>query len=548
MERPGTGHELWWEHAVVYQVYLRSFADGNGDGTGDIAGLRSRLDYVQSLGVDAIWVNPWYRSPMNDGGYDVSDYRQIDTLFGTIDEVRDLVDECRDRGIRLLGDLVPNHTSSEHEWFQAALASPKGSAERLRYHFRQGRGEGGESPPNDWQSIFGGPAWSVVADGDWYLHLFDVTQPDLNWSNQEVRAEFLEILRFWLDMGLSGFRVDVANGLAKDPDYIDVGEITNFRDPIWLTVEHPFADRPELQEIVEEWRAVIDEYPGSILAAEAWVASWDRLVRYLRPGRYHHAFNFFFLELPWDAGLLRGGIDQAIRAFNSAGAMPTWVLSNHDVVRHATRYALPQELVALDWLLDGDRSILDAGRGLRRARAAALLVMGLPGSVYVFQGEELGLPEVFDLPPGALQDPFWERSGHTNKGRDGCRVPLPWRRSGPSFGFGSAPGWLPQPEDWGILSVEAQLEDDDSTLNLYKAAIRLRRELGLAHAPLEWVEQQGDVIAYRRGGIVCQVNFGPVSVMPVPGRVIISSGDATRELPPDTAIWVQASGADAMSD
>lgn len=528
----------WWRHAVVYQVYLRSFADSDGDGIGDIGGLSSRLDYLVSLGVEAIWVNPWYQSPLNDGGYDVSDYRSIQPLFGTMKDARDLIEAARQRDLRVLIDLVPNHTSSEHAWFKAALRAPQGSPERSRYHFRQGRGEDGDSPPNDWQSVFGGSAWTQVPDGDWYLHMFDVTQPDLNWSNPEVRAEFLTVLRYWLDLGVSGFRVDVAHGKTKHPDYPDVGDIIDHLDPVWHHDVHPTWDRPEVHGIVEEWREVVDEYPGSILVAEAWVANWDRLARYLRPGEYHQAFDFLFLEAPWEAKTLRTRIDEALKATAAVGAAPTWALSNHDVVRHPTRYGLPQEVDAKAWLLGGDRSLLDEDLGLRRSRAAIMLLMALPGAVYLYQGEELGLPEVHDLPFEALEDPIWTRSGHTRKGRDGCRVPIPWARSGPSFGFGSGQAWLPQPATWAELSVEAQLDDNTSTLNLYRSAIRLRNELFGEEFPFQWIEKGENVIAFRRGGIVCMVNFGPKPIALPKGTTILASGPLSDELPAGGAVWI----------
>lgn len=516
-------------------MYLRSFADGNGDGTGDIAGLRSRLDYLVELGVDAIWVNPWYESPLNDGGYDVADYRSIHPLFGTLDDAHLLIKEARDRGIRLLVDLVPNHTSSEHEWFQAALASPPGSPERSRYHFRPGQGTNSEIPPNNWKSVFGGPAWTRLPDGEWYLHLFDPTQPDLNWSNLEVRAEFRDILRFWLDLGVSGFRVDVAHGKTKNPDYPDIGEMV---DQIDVGDDHPTWDRPELHEIVQEWRGVLDAYPGAMMVAEAWVANWTRLIRYLRPDEYHQVFDFLFLQSPWDATELGMRIDEGIRTTSQAGASPTWVLSNHDVVRHPTRYGLPFDVDAEAWLLDGDRSMLDRAKGLRRARAATLMVMALPGSVYLYQGEELGLHEVYDLPVDVLQDPVWDRSDHTRKGRDGCRVPIPWTDAGSSYGFGSDGAWLPQPDYWGTVSVEAQRGVDGSTLELYKTAVRLRRQLFRDDPAFEWQVWNPDVIAFSRGALLCLVNLGNETIPLPPGQVVLTSEPVEDELATDAAVWI----------
>lgn len=520
---------------MVYQVYLRSFADGNGDGTGDIAGLLSRLDYLEELGVDAIWINPWYESPLHDGGYDIADYRSIDPRYGTLDDARELFETAHKRGIRVLVDLVPNHTSSRHVWFQEALEAPPGSAERNRYHFRKGRGADGQLPPNDWESVFGGPAWTRVDDGQWYLHLFDRTQPDLNWSNPDVRSEFLDILRFWLELGASGFRVDVAHGKSKSPDYPDIGEMV---DQLDVGDDHPTWDRPELHEIVREWREVLDEYPESMMVAEAWVANWTRLVRYLRPGEYHQVFDFLFLESPWEPTQMGMRIDEAIRMTSDLPASPTWVLSNHDVVRHPTRYGLPPEVDAKEWLMDGDRRQLDRSLGSRRARAATLLVMALPGSVYIYQGEELGLHEVYDLPVEVLEDPIWARSGGEMKGRDGCRVPIPWNKEGPSFGFGRDGSWLPQPQSWGRVSVEAQRGAEGSTLELYKAAIRLRRRLLPEDVDFEWRDWNADVISFSRGPLTCIVNFGDTAIPLPPGDLVLASAPTDGPLAADAAAWV----------
>lgn len=538
---PVNGTYPWWRHAVVYQVYIRSFAGEDSDGTGDIAGLRSRLPYIASLGVDAIWVNPWYESPMNDGGYDVADYRSINPLFGTLDEAKLLIEEANRIGLRLLVDLVPNHTSSQHEWFQAALASEPASPERNRYHFVPGSGNGGE-PPNDWTSVFGGPAWSRVPDGQWYLHLFDPSQPDLNWENSEVREEFKSIIRFWMDLGAAGFRVDVAHALIKAPGYPDLGEGLEERTAIPHLEDHPHWNRPGVHEIVEEWRSVIDEYDDSVMISEAWLPVWDQLVDYIRPGEYHQTFDFLFLQAPWDAEAMRDAVSVALETTARVGKIPTWVLSNHDVVRHATRYGLPKEVKAKEWLLDGDRSLLDAEMGLRRARAAILLMLALPGSVYLYQGEELGLPEVYDLPEGALHDPVWERSGHTEKGRDGCRVPIPWEREGQSFGFCPGGSWLPQPDGWGELSVEAQDGVANSTLELYRAALRIRKERLVADEELDWIDSGPRALGFRRGGgMICVVNYGETPIPLPAGRPLISSAslpDGT--VPPDTAVWVQS--------
>ena len=529
----------WWRHAVVYQVYVRSFADGNGDGTGDIAGLRSRLPYLRSLGVDAIWVNPWYESPLNDGGYDVADYREIHPQFGTLEEAKLLIEDANQAGIRVLVDLVPNHTSNEHRWFEAALAAGPGSSERDRYHFLPGRGEHGELPPNDWKSVFGGPAWTKVPDDEWYLHLFDTSQPDLNWSNQDVREEFDGCPRYGRDRGAAGFRVDVPPARVKPPAYPDVGEDYDRHHELSTGAESPMWDRDGLHEIVRRWRSVLDEYDDTVMIAEAWVPSWDRLSLYLRPDEYHQAFDFHFLGSEWDPSRISSRIKQAVEKAGSVGAVPTWVLSNHDVVRHATRYALPNGIDSKHWLLDGDRSILDTDRGHRRARAAALLMLALPGSVYLYQGEELGLPEVHELPTDVLDDPVWERSGHSEKGRDGCRVPIPWSKDGSSFGFGEGGSWLPQPEWWGDYAVEAQDGIPGSTLELYRDAMRLRDEHLRDAGDLTWLDDGDAVLSFQKGDIRCMVNFGDPIGLP-DGEVLLASEPSDEgRLPTDAAVWIK---------
>ncbi|WP_026453436.1 glycoside hydrolase family 13 protein, partial [Saccharomonospora iraqiensis] len=408
----------WWRTAAIYQIYVRSFADSDGDGVGDLGGVRNRLDHLADLGVDALWLTPFYSSPMADGGYDVADYRAVDPLFGDLADAEALIAEAHGRGLRVIVDVVPNHTSSRHPWFVEALAAEPGSAARQRYVFREGR-DGG--PPNDWESMFGGPAWTQVSDGQWYLHLFDPAQPDLNWQHPDVHAEFEDILRFWLDRGVDGFRIDVAHGLVKADGLPDVGRTD--QAGLLTTRELPFFDQDGVHDIYREWRKILDSYPGERIAvAEAWVPSADRLARYLRADELHQAFNFHYVETDWSAAAFREVVDASLAAVADVDAPTTWVLSNHDVQRHVTRYG-------------------GGELGLARARAAALLTFALPGSVYVYQGEELGLPEVTDLPDEVLTDPVWERSGHTDRGRDGCRVPLPWSGTAPPFGFGG-PAWL----------------------------------------------------------------------------------------------------------
>jgi alpha-glucosidase len=527
----------WWRDAVIYQIYVRSFTDADGDGLGDLNGIRSRLPYVRDLGVDAIWLNPFYPSPQADAGYDVADYRDVDPRFGTLADFDALVADAHGMGIRILVDLVPNHTSNEHAWFRAALAAPPGSPERARYIFRNGRGPTGDAPPNDWRSNFGGPAWTRTRTpegrpGQWYLHLFAPEQPDLDWTNEEVRAEFDAILRFWLDRGVDGFRIDVAHGLAKDPAMPDLAG--RFADAGPAHAGHPYWDQDEVHDVYRRWRQVIDSYPGDrTFVAEAWVASPERLARYLRPDELHTAFNFIFLLAPWDAAEMRPVIDTSIDALAEVGAPPTWVLSNHDVIREVTRYG-------------------GGETGTRRARAAALLMLALPGGAYVYQGEELGLPEVLDLPDDVRQDPTFARTGGADLGRDGCRVPLPWSGTEPPFGFapdGAGEPWLPQPRDWAALTAERQAEDPGSMLRLYREALRLRRARpalgeGTRTARLDWLDAGKDVLLFRRApGFACLVNVGDTPIAPpgpvATGEVLLASQPLQSDgtIPGTTTVW-----------
>ena len=569
----GGPDNAWWRSAVIYQIYIRSFADGNGDGVGDIAGIRARLPYVVGLGVDAIWINPWYPSPMADAGYDVADYRDIEPVFGTLAEAEALIREAHDSGLRVLLDIVPNHTSDQHPWFRAALADGPGSPMRDRYVFRDGRGIDGDEPPNDWQSRFGGPAWRRVTSADgtpgqWYLHLFAPEQPDLNWENPEVRADFERTLRFWFDRGVDGFRIDVAHSLIKEAGLPDVGDERwpaarieldgRLVRPPWHP--HPHWDRDDVHDIYRAWRKIADSYqPPRVFVSEAWVDEPARLVRYVRSDEVHTTFNFNYLTSPWTAADLREAIDETLREHASVGAPATWVLANHDVAREVSRYARAQRRTlepSLSLLLSSDA---DFDLGLRRARAAALLSLALPGSAYVYQGQELGLPEVEDLPEAALHDPTWERSGHTERGRDGCRVPIPWSGERPDYGFGppgtTAQPWLPQPAEWASLSIAAQTGQPDSMLALYRTALRIRRRHpALGDGAMTWLDLPRTVLAFRREpGFACVVNFGPdpIALADIasawPGqpaaRVLLSSEPlpAKAVVPGDTAVWWDSS-------
>jgi alpha-glucosidase len=540
----------WWRNAVIYQVYIRSFADGNGDGVGDIAGIRARLPYLRDLGVDAIWITPWYPSPMADAGYDVADYRDIDPAFGDLAAAQALVREAQEQGLRVVLDIVPNHTSDQHAWFRQAVAAGPGSPERQRYIFRPGRGPGGGLPPNNWCSFFGCSAWTRVVEpdgtpGEWYLHLFAPEQPDLNWDNAGVHAEFESILRFWLHLGIDGFRVDAAPGLIKHPDLPDVGAEQRRVLAAPNLPDHPHWDRDGVHDIFQEWRRVAESYGGErIFIAEAGVASPERLAGYTAPGRLHTAFNFDFLECAWDAVELREIVDATLDAHAAVGAPPTWVLSNHDTIRHVTRYGRAETSPEASARLYG--SPVDLDLGTRRARAAALLMLALPGGAYIYQGEELGLWEVEDLPEEVLQDPAWERSGRTVRGRDGCRVPLPWSGAEPPFGFSLAPAsaqpWLPHPPAWKDHTAEAQTGDPGSTLELYRAALRIRREHpALGDGTLGWLDSpEGTLLFARDPGFVCAVNLSADPLgLPPNAEVLLATGPLEGDsLGQNTAAWL----------
>jgi alpha-glucosidase len=566
----------WWRSAVIYQVYPRSFADATGDGMGDLPGIIRRLPSLAHLGVDAVWLSPFYTSPQNDAGYDVADYCDVDPSFGTIADFDALVADARRLGLKVIIDLVPNHSSDQHVWFQEALAAPEGSPERARYLFRDGVGPNGDTPPNNWESVFGGPAWTRVAradgtPGQWYLHLFDSSQPDFDWQNPWVREQFLDILRFWLDRGADGFRVDVAHGLIKAaglPDYTppaDSGSMGGSTKPLGGAETHdgsgvhdheyslaevfpeppptpPYWAQDGVHEIYRDWRALIDSYDGDrVLVAEAWVEPLERLAHWVRPDEMNQAFNFAYLSAPWKAADIREVIDESLAAFTGVGAPSTWVLSNHDVVRHASRLALTAENPQGYGIGPKSPGRPDPVLGLRRARAATALMLALPGSAYLYQGEELGLPEDIDLPDSARQDPTWFRTNHERYGRDGCRVPIPWEAKAPSYGFGpTANSWLPQPKDWAPYARDSQLGVADSTIELYRSALGLRAEHELGHGSLAWLPgYPAEVIAFSNGSVTVIANLDDAAVPLPAGELLLSSGaiDGT-DLPSDTTAWL----------
>ncbi|MFJ3904005.1 glycoside hydrolase family 13 protein [Streptomyces sp. NPDC090025] len=529
----------WWRDAVIYQVYVRSFLDSTGDGVGDLAGVRAGLPYLRKLGVDGVWLSPFYPSPQHDHGYDVADYRDVDPVYGDLAEFGRVVTQAHRLGLKLLIDIVPNHCSSEHRWFRKALADGPGSVARQRFHFAPGRGPNGDEPPNNWHAMFGGPAWTRVTEadgtpGEWYLHLFTPEQPDLNWRDPRVAQQFEQVLRFWLDRGVDGFRIDVAAGLFKHPDLPDSDDPTadeRTRDSV-----NPLAwNQPEVHDVWRRWRSVCEEYTARdgverLLVGEVSVPSAREHAQYVRPDELHQAFFFDLLSAPWDAAAFRTVIDEALRDIAGTGSTVTWVLNNHDQVRTVTRYAGGP----------GSENV-----GAARARAAALLMLALPGAAYVYQGEELGLPEVLDLPDDVLTDPIFHRTGSRERIRDGCRVPLPWSGQASPFGFSDAAAgartWLPQPEWFAEYATDRALADTRSFWHLYREGLQLRRSLPqLGEGTLRWLEAPPQVLAIARGdGLVCAVNFGSESVpAPVPGSPLLASGPCREgELPGATAAW-----------
>ncbi len=523
----------WWRNAVVYQVYVRSFADSDGDGIGDLPGITSRLPHLADLGVDALWITPFYTSPQHDHGYDVADYRDVDPLFGSLGDADALIARAHELDLRVVVDLVPNHTSDEHEWFQAALAAGPDSPERDRYIFR----DSPDGPPNNWNSVFGGPAWTQVDDGpgregQWYLHLFDSTQPDLDWRNPEVPAMFEDVLRFWLDRGVDGFRVDVAHGLFKEAslrdqviaegDIASSGQVNTDHSMVSRELkDEPMWDQPEVHDIYRKWHQVLNEAgPDRMAVAEAWTQTPESTVAFVRPDELDQAFNFAWLLADWSAEAFSEVITSTLEAVAPVGASPTWVLSNHDVVRHVTRYG-------------------GGERGLARGRAATLAMLALPGSSYLYQGEELGLEQV-DVAPEDRQDPSYLRTGEV--GRDGCRVPIPWGGTEAPFAFGpgSTQPWIPQPSDWAPLSVEAQAARADSTLAFYREALRIRRDFAWsAGETVEMIDLGADVLGFRRGPLTVVLNCGEAPVELPAGELLLSSGPVDGKLPADTAVWLR---------
>ncbi|MCC2028657.1 glycoside hydrolase family 13 protein [Microbacterium sp. YMB-B2] len=536
----------WWRSAVIYQIYPRSFADASGDGIGDLPGITSRLDALKDLGIDAIWLSPFMTSPQKDAGYDVADYRDVDPIFGTLADFDEMLAQAHARGIRVIVDLVPNHSSDQHAWFQQALKAAPGSPERARYIFRDGKGENGELPPNNWESVFGGGQWTRITEpdgspGQWYLHIFDVSQPDFDWTNDEVREEFRGILRFWLDRGVDGFRVDVAHGMIKKdglPDYTppaDADSMGGGEDDV------PYWGQDGVHDIYRDWHEVLAEYDGDrALCGEAWLPTLKKTALWVRPDEMHQTFNFPYMMTEWDAEKIGAVIRESLDEFGAVGAPSTWVLSNHDVIRHASRLALTADSPQGDGIGPKSQGKPDQATGLARARAATTVMLALPGSSYLYQGEELGLPEAMEIPDAFRQDPTWFRTNGERYGRDGCRVPLPWEADAPAFGFSpTGASWLPQPAEWALFARDIEEADAASTLNLYKRLLTLRRERELGTGSLVWEDLGENAVAFRRGDLHVAVNLGaePLELGEGVSFVVQSQPFEGTALPTDHAVW-----------
>ncbi|WWC93099.1 uncharacterized protein L201_008064 [Kwoniella dendrophila CBS 6074] len=554
----------WWRQAVIYQIYPRSFADANGDGIGDLKGITSRVPYLKQLGVDAVWLSPFYPSALKDGGYDVADYRDVDPKIGTLEDFNEMSATLKQAGIKVMVDIVPNHSSDDHEWFQAAVKAGKGSAERARYIFRDGLGENKDQPPTDWLSIFGGSAWSPSGsdDGQWYFHWFDSSQPDFNWEHSDVKEDFLKTLKFWGDRGVSGFRIDVAHGLAKDmseplPNWETLDKLTTRKLQNGnAELVHPIYDRDEVHEIYQSWRKLFNQYNPPLMAvAEAWVAP-DRKGLYASSDGLGQAFSFDILLCNFHKEEYEECINRSLAAAREIKSSNTWVLSNHDVMRHASRFGLPDvpnenlpvSQVALNVFLQNKLQDpkVDVEGGLRRARAMTMMILALPGSTYIYQGEELGLQEVVEISPEERQDPIFRRTEGHDIGRDGCRVPLPWVSNEKNFGYGSGKSaHLPQPDWMSQYAVDVEDRDPSSTLNVYRKALELRKELQ-GPEELEWIKNDdanSDILHFKRpGGWEVVVNFGKTEINIPAGQVLLNSSGKALEndkIPGETTVWLK---------
>ncbi|CAB4564033.1 MAG: alpha-amylase [Actinobacteria bacterium] len=547
LAQPGS---QWWRSGVIYQIYPRSFADSNGDGLGDLKGITSRLDSLAALGIDAIWLSPFYCSPQKDAGYDVSNYVDVDPIFGTLSDFDDLLEKAHGLGIRVMIDLVPNHSSDQHAWFQRALAAKPGSPERAFYHFKDGLGENGELPPNNWVSMFGGPAWTRVTESDgkpgqWFVHLFDSSQPDFNWANPEVQLEFENILKFWLDRGVDGFRVDQPHAMAKaeglpDHPYLKeagAGFIEGRENP-------PMWFQEEVHEIFRKWRKILEGYPGErAMCGEAYVYPLSLMAKWVRSDEFHQTFNFRFLDAGWDSKKLFDAINESFEAFDGVGAPSTWVLNNHDVIRHASRFGGDYGRATASDGIGSGQPQPDPILGLQIAKGATLFMLGLPGASYLYQGEELGLPEHTTLEDKYRQDPTFARTNGARVGRDGCRIPLPWEPEGDSSGFSeSGKSWLPQPASYKELARSIQEKNPESTLSFYKTALDLRKQLGLGEGSFSWIagHQGPETLGYENSGVKVIYNFGAQPVDLSTFEILLSSQPLSgKQLATNQCAWIK---------
>jgi alpha-glucosidase len=547
LAKPGS---QWWRSGVIYQIYPRSFADSNGDGLGDLKGITSRLDSLAALGIDAVWLSPFYSSPQKDAGYDVANYVDVDPIFGTLADFDKLLEKAHSLGLRVMIDLVPNHSSDQHQWFQKALAAEPGSPERAFYHFRDGKGENGELPPNNWVSMFGGAAWSRVTESDgepgqWYVHLFDSSQPDLNWANPQVQVEFENILKFWLDRGVDGFRVDQPHAMAKaaglpDHPYVEeagAGFIEGRENP-------PMWFQEEVHEIFRKWRKILESYPGDrAMCGEAYVYPLSLMAKWVRSDEFHQTFNFRFLDAGWDPKKLFDAINESFEAFDGVGAPSTWVLNNHDVIRHASRFGGDYGRATASDGVGANQPQPDSELGLKVAKGATLFMLGLPGASYLYQGEELGLPEHTTLENKYRQDPTFARTNGQRVGRDGCRIPLPWEPEGNSSGFNqTGECWLPQPASYQQLARSIQETDPESTLSFYKATLGLRKQLALGEGSFSWLAGHlgPETLGYENSGVQVIYNFGAEPLDLSSYEILISSEPLSgKQLETNQCAWVK---------
>jgi alpha-glucosidase len=552
----------WWRQAVIYQIYPRSFKDSNGDGIGDLKGITSKIDYLSSLNIDAVWLSPFYPSALADGGYDVDDYRDVDPKLGSLSDFDEMLNKLHEVGIRVFVDIVPNHSSNRHEWFKEAIAAEPGSAARNRYIFRDGKGANGELPPTNWPSHFAPSAWTHESamggkHNQWYCHLFAPEQPDFNWDNREIEDDFLKTLKFWADRGVDGFRIDVAHALKKDLSE-PLKDQDRYPDLVNRMVgENILFDRDEVHEIYKEWRQLFNQYdPPRVAVAEAYVPA-DRLALYASADELGQAFNFELLNANFNAQEFKSVIDRGLTQAKALGSSSTWCLNNHDQMRPATKYGLLPTVDQIRWKNSaGKTSPLDENLGVRSAIAASMLIMALPGCTYIYQGEELGLHEVLGIPEDQIQDPQYLRNHKVDVGRDGCRVPLPWSSTGSSFGFGDGGSHLPQPEWFAKNSVELESNDPQSPLSIFRKALELRKGL-VAAEEMRWHETgDASVLHFSRpNGWHCITNFGRGHFdLTGKGEILHASGPLAEagiylihgvetsgnDLPPATTVWLQA--------